>query len=175
MTSHRKAGPSRQAADYLITAIAREAFDAANLVCDFLERLSAGAGVKDHVAPLSLTVPEALDIAAVLRIQNWEACGWHDQLTAALPTSEEALDIALRDRSPEAARAATNRTAAPLAWTCFITWLERFAWNGKADLGCDVLIGNGSDASDSELRALAGFLWEHRRLISDETIQTSGP
>ena len=165
-TSHRRAGTSRQAADDVVTAIAREAFDAANLVCDFLERLNSGAGDKGHVAPLSLTLPEALDIAAALRIQNWETCGLHEQLTDELPTSEEALEIALRDRTSTPARSATHRTAAPLAWICFIAWVRRFAWNGKADLGSDVLIGHGTDASDSEMRALADYLWEHRHVSS---------
>ena len=163
MDTNQQSHPNREYPDLPADAIdgtVREAMLAADLLCDFLEahRLLAGTGEQSDPLPLGA----ALQLAAALRLQQWEDRRFRDHLPADLPSAESTLVDALLmlRKGPSSALAKTSGQS--LARKCFVAWLRGFSWSARAELGIDVLLTGPERLSDDDHENLANLLWHHR-------------
>jgi hypothetical protein len=104
-----------------------------------------------------------LNLAAALRIAEWERAGLRSSLPADLPTASAAIRSAL---SPETADTANGSaaTATDLSARVLRTWLEMFSYASRESLDTDVLMPVKSVAADELLESLADFLWTNHNL-----------
>ena len=137
----------------LVEGLLREAEVAAERACAFLKEM--GWANTDSGIPLGF----ALNLAAGLRIHDWDLAGLSKYLDAALPLGRdivlETLKAALATRQPKRQSGAGQ----PLFVTYLSTWVTEFAWAGRIELGVDVVIDRPAVLGEDELGAIADFLW----------------
>ena len=146
----------------------------ADLTISFLEELGVlPAPEKRHDHPLMLPAEALLELGPqVLRITSWEDQGYSPFLTTKLPTAKEALcSLAERMRhNPASFRC--EQEPPPLLVTVLDTAMRDFAWNGRSEWGCDVLVGPIDD-EEAALDAFAAFIWAQRHAGPDNLISES--
>jgi hypothetical protein len=151
----------------LVRAVAQEAaLDAHRVGCfldEFLGRL--GLAPAEGRSPLPLSRDFLLELAAALRLLVWETNGVRCHVEAGLPPAGQALRNAFRWLHPATAPQAG---AAPerLMPRVLALFIERLAWNGRVELGADVVLGE----ADEDLLAdvITDFLWCHRHDLGNE-------
>jgi hypothetical protein len=116
----------------------------------------AAAGLKP---PLRLPTDFLLGLGAALRLYQWEQSGIHLHLAAGLPPAREALHEVLRAATGQAEPEAVERLKT-LSSRVLSLFVERFAWNGRVELGADLTLDPPDE--DALLDGLADFLWDHR-------------
>jgi hypothetical protein len=156
--------PSRnRTAVELIEYTIRDAEYMASLVIAFLEGLGMLPPRRQRRPnPVGLPAEFLSELAAVLRIAAWERAGFRDSLCRGLPPADEALDDLFRRYVPGAGPGQPERRSSTLAMDVFKISLGRLAWEARATLRADVVLGKPAD--DLLLESLADFLWEHRRV-----------
>jgi hypothetical protein len=144
----------------LIRAIKEDAERDADLVGAFLDVTGlAPSGRRPQGAPLAVPGDCLLRLGAALRLSLWEQLGIRLHLDHGLPPARQALIDVLRTATGQAQAEAAER-ARSLAGRVLALSVEHLAWNGRVELGADVVLG----AADQEqlLEALADYLWTHR-------------
>jgi hypothetical protein len=155
----------------LVDGVEREAEVAAEAFCKVLnekkEAAPRGEPERDRTAkPLPLAL--ALQVAAALRLEQWERAGLREHLRADLPSARSGLNRALADlRAMRAQREAVSAVT-PLTRLYFATWVEGFAWSARTELRADVVLANADALDDAALALLADFLWEHRQALGGD-------
>lgn len=141
----------------LVAAIAGEAARNADRVGQFLHAL--GLVPQKGQPPLALPRKFLLGLAAALRLLDWEIQGFHVHLDAGLPSAREALVRVFR----AVFAAGSLEYHVDLRRHVLGLFIERFAWNGRAELDADFALG---DVNEDELvEALADFLWSQRHAL----------
>jgi len=138
-----------------VEAVARGAARDANGVGLFLNEL--GLRVSPD-RPLLLAAGFLLDLGAALRLLEWERRGLQAHLQAGLPPARIALWDVCRTLGKQPDPAAVPPGA--LASRVLAVFVERFAWNARAELNAEVVLAEGDE--EQVLEALADYLWEHR-------------
>jgi hypothetical protein len=151
----------------LVRAVAQDAALDADRVGAFLDeflrrlRLAPAEGRP----PLRWPRDFLQELGAALRLLAWEANGIRSHLQAALPPAEQALRDAFRwlqlATAPQASAAPPRLLPRVLA-LC----VERFAWNGRVELGADVALGEADE--EVLVAVIADFLWCHRHDLPNE-------
>ena len=144
----------------LIRAVKGDAERDADLVGAFLAVTGlAPSGRRTRGAPLAVPGLCLLRLGAALRLSLWEQLGIRVHLDHGLPPARQALIDVLHTATGQAEAEAAERSRS-LASRVLNLSVERLAWNGRAQLGADVVLG----AADQEqlLEALADYLWAHR-------------
>jgi hypothetical protein len=144
----------------LIRAVVQDAERDADLVGAFLDETGlAPSGRRPQDAPLALPAEFLLGLGAALRLSLWEQQGVRVHLDHGLPPARQALIDVLHTATGQAEAEAAER-ARSLAGRVLALAAEHLAWNGRVELGADVVLG----AADQGLllEALADYLWAHR-------------
>jgi len=163
-----------QADARLIEAIHREADYMAELTASFLaargfplcgeagdEKVEDGDGPHVRRAKVFL-----LNLAAELRLCQWEQAGLRRYLPGTLPPSTVAFRTLVPPDDVGSTEESSGRTE---LWSqVFSTWLERFCRGSRATIGVDVVLRLDDLSVDEFLDAMADFLWEHRHLALPE-------
>jgi hypothetical protein len=136
----------------LLQAVARDAECDADWVGVFLTT----GGLKP---PLRVPMELLLGLGAALRLFRWELSGITIHLAAGLPPARQALHEVVRAATGQAEPGLVERLKT-LYSRVLSVFVERFAWNGRVELGADLTL----DPADEEalLNGLADFLWDHR-------------
>ncbi len=136
----------------LVRAVADEAERDADRVGLLLTTLGLQPSIR-------LSFEFLLALGAALRLCHWEQNGIDLHLRAGLPPARQVLDevfrTAIGNAAPEAAERTRNVASRVAAF-----FVERFAWNGRAELGADLTLGPADE--DALLDGLADFLWANR-------------
>jgi hypothetical protein len=143
----------------LIRAVKEDAERDADLVGAFLDVTGlAPSGRRPQGAPRALP-GDCVGLGAALRLSLWEQLGVRLHLDQGLPPARQALIDVLHTATGQAEAEAAER-ARSLASRVLALSVEHFAWNGRVELGADIVLG----AADQEalLEALADYLWVHR-------------
>jgi hypothetical protein len=109
----------------------------------------------------SVSVPQWLlfELAAALRLEQWEKDGISVHVEAGLPSARQALAGVYQALLDQLKRA-QFRHDTPLLFQVNALFAERFAWRSRADLDADLLLG-GVDEEEL-VDVLARLLWIHR-------------
>lgn len=144
--------------DQEIQAVARFAARQADLTAAVLD----ATGLFPE-KPARLPAAFLLELAAVLELAMWERQGLRNALATDLPTYHEAA-AQLAARAEKGPEAFAGPDAAPLSQKVRHVWIDSFAWEGQELLGCEAVIGTVDE--DEFAKALADFIWQHRRKLS---------
>jgi hypothetical protein len=145
----------------LIAITIREAELMAELVIAFLE----GSGLLPPAAsrggaPIEFPAEFLLELGAILRIASWDRAGIRQRLDPGLPPADQAYaDFVRRLRYEPESFLPGGGPASLLMPVMWATW-QQTAWNGRADLGADVVLDPLDD--DQARDAVAEFLFAHR-------------
>ena len=105
---------------------------------------------------------EAVEMAAVLTLKEWEQSGLCSRMTGRLPTAAEAgrqQSLRLNRRHFRNAPFESGSLAVQVARAR----LAGLAWGGNPILGAELaLAGLNGDGDDAGIEALAKLLWQHR-------------
>jgi hypothetical protein len=164
------------AVSHFLEAVVHEASHKADLAAVFLTKYCGFRPRKDSVGP-GTAAPEddpivrrartvLLNLAAALRILEWERAGFQPALPPSLPTAAEAFSAVASQAEPAARE---NQSAAlELSHSTLRTWLRCFSRSGRSTLGTDVLLPSAPVEKDDLLDALADLLWQNRHLCHKE-------
>ena len=144
----------------LLRALAQGAARQAEWVGSFLEEIGlapVGRGPQDR--PPRLPAEFLLSLGAVMQLLLWEQLGIHVHLDHGLPPARQALLDVLRTATGQAEAEAAER-ARSLASRVMVLSVEHLAWNGRVELGADVVLGEADQ--EALLEVLADYLWVHR-------------
>jgi len=140
----------------LIEGMIREAEVAAARLCAFLKVI--GWPTIEVAVPIGL----ALNLSAGLRINDWDEAGFSENLGGHLPRGCDAvLDMLKASVGPRPPRSREGGEQ-PLYYSYLKTWITRFAWAGRLELGVDVVIDGPTKLGEGELEAIADFIWSSR-------------
>jgi hypothetical protein len=135
----------------MVNAIKADALRDADRVGQYLRSLGL-SGSRDK--PLWLPERFLYFLGAALRLLDWETKGFFHHAEAGLPKASEAIDAAIQSLEDP------NADPTELCVRVMRLSVERFAWNGPAELGVDVSLGEAEE--DLLLEALADYLWANR-------------
>ena len=155
--------------DTQVAAVRCEAELAAVQVAEFLRDCGVLLARRVHHRQASLPLEFLLEVGAALRTKDWHKGGLLTQLgEEKQPLQEELRNFAQRVRNATTAWR-TDFTGAPLARLVFATWLRRFAWFARQELGADVVLRSPMPLSGEEVSAIAAFLWANRHRVAPGT------
>jgi hypothetical protein len=139
----------------LVEATAREAARDADRVGRLLHELGF---VPSPDRPVRLPATFLLNLAAAVRMRDWELGGLHVHLSAGLPDAEHAIIDAFGLLAPKSG--AEPRHSVELSRKVVALFADRFAWLGRRDWDAAFAL----DALDEEsaVDALAELLWSRR-------------
>jgi hypothetical protein len=140
----------------LIAAVEADAARDADHVGTFLAELGLRASPDK---PITLPVRFLLNLAAALRLCDWEAQGYSYHLQGGLPRATVAINDALSSLVDPGVE--PTGLADAVLGLC----IERFAWNGRPLLGADIALDELSNPA--LLDALAEFLWASRHDVAE--------
>ena len=141
----------------LIRAVKGDAERDADLVGAFLAVTGlAPSGRRPQGAPLAVPADCLLGLGAALRLSLWEQLGIRVHLDHGLPPARQALIDVLRTATGQAEAEAFERIRS-LASRVMVLSVEHLAWNGRVELGADVVLGEADQ--EALLEALADYLW----------------
>jgi len=99
-----------------------------------------------------------LELAAVLRIGEWEHVGLDAHIAEGLPS----FAVAAKELASRAIATPSefNARSSPVLWKRVLAfYLRRMAWDGLNAFGADVVVG---DVNENVVDQLARALWKHR-------------
>jgi hypothetical protein len=118
--------------------------------------------------PVALPAEFLLELAAVLRIAIWERDHLRDRIAADLPRAQDAYLELLERAAHRPDSFSSAMVSPPLHRRVIDATLRHLAWNGRRDLGADVLLGRPDEGDDDiALEAMAEFLWARRHSAGD--------
>jgi hypothetical protein len=137
----------------------------AELDADRVGRLLTQDRIDRDKGPIS--VPEWLlfELAAALRLAQWEKDGISVHVEAGLPCARQALAGIYQALLDQLKRAQFCHDT-PLLFQVNALFAERFAWRSRADLDADLLLGGVDE--DELVEVLARLLWIHRPVKRSE-------
>jgi hypothetical protein len=157
----------------LVRAVAQDAALDADRVGCFLDQLLGRCAAPAGDRPPLLLPPDfLLELAAALRLLAWETSGLRCHLEAGLPPAQQALRDAFRWLKPATAAPETSDVPDRLMPRVLALFIERLAWNGRAELGADFALGEPDE--DVLTEAIADFLWSHRHNLGNEDSAAGG-
>ena len=140
----------------LVAVLAADAVLDAECVGQFLQACGL-RGSRDR--PIRLPSGVLLELAAVLRVLEWEQNGIRVHLDAGLPSADELVDDLLQRLK----RAMSNSSTSPVGTLIYHVVklsVERMSWHGRRELAAEVALDDADE--DALLEALADFLWKNR-------------
>jgi hypothetical protein len=108
-----------------------------------------------------------LNLAAALRLAQWERGRLRPSLPADLPIAIEAFRNAVPPEIDGPAEPA-HSIMSELSLQVFRTCHQRLSWSSRATLGIDVLLPTQAPSEDELLDGLADLLWNNRHLAKPE-------
>ncbi len=151
--------------EFLEAAVRQAQLDAERVV-RFLERVGFVPGPRQRAKkPCNLPRAFLLQIAAAVRISDWELSGVAQKPLAELPSSEEVLASAFTSLGELLSGALNSEPDPTTAKEVFIAWHRNFALNGPRDLGVNVVVDGIAPRESMEL--IADFLWRFRHLARE--------
>src|SRR4051794_14365383 len=117
--------------DELVAAVAFEARRDANGVASLLEALGF---VPTPQSPIRLDADFLLELAAAMRLLDWERNGIHTHLAAGLPTASEIIIQAFRNL----AESGMIPHGGEIPRRVMGLFVDRFAWHGRRELDATV-------------------------------------
>lgn len=133
----------------LIESIHRQAERDADILCDALD----AAGVKGEI-----TLTEALDRAAELRMESWDKSGLMQTVRPYLSKYEAPVSQHVKKGS--------TGVCSVKHLVYFVVWVMCFAWSGPQTVGADVATVGGSVLEEAQIDQLARILWRAHRIRS---------
>jgi hypothetical protein len=147
----------------LIECFVREAEYMASLTISFLEVMEILPVGQRREHPVAIPAEFLTELAAILRISIWELNNLRDQIAADLPRAEDAYNDLMERAYHRPESFSSPGESPPLHYRVMEAVLRHLAWNGRRDLGADVLLGRPDDGDDdAALEAMAQYLWARR-------------
>lgn len=146
-----------------ISGTRREAGHAAELFVDFLQR----RGIKPRGGrPFQLHA--ALNVAAALRIKEWQEHQLMSTFPHGLPAADAALSDAVAALEGERKTCTAKDRSGSLSHLCFRTWFHHFSWSAREEIGVDVVLVHSGKLAEAGLAALAELLIRHGDVSAGE-------
>jgi len=158
----------KQVVDFL-TALLLEGRRLANRTAAFLATVPAFAEATNN--PPSLSPAFLLEVAAVLRLQDWERAGLTQWVPEVLPTARDMARqlMARLEAAPDSFGLDEELAASALFTQLGSVWIRHFSWDAPRILGVDIVV---REDSNDLLEELADLIWQHRHLMQDSLAVT---
>jgi hypothetical protein len=158
---------SRVSVIEFLAATMLQAHRSAELVAQYLERIGLVPGRRQRMKrPVILPAAFLLQIAAAIRLREWELSGVAQQPLAGLPSSEDVLASAFDFLRAFSTGAAQDEPAPSVSGQVFAVWYRYFALTAPRDLGVNVIIGG--KPPDDAMVLIADFIWKFRHLAQEK-------
>jgi hypothetical protein len=158
-------------ASELAECIVHEAGHMADLTIRFLDDTGLFPPEQRRERPVALPAELLLELAAVLRIAIWERDGLLDPVAVGLPHARDAYDELMERAAHRPDSFSSVVISPPLHRKVMWVVLRQLAWNGRRDLGADVVLGRTDGDGEAELEAMAEFLWARRHPASGRPLK----